>query len=108
MERGRQAGPGQAEDMREKKSTEDSTGHESSRAHTTVQLGNGMCGGMEEKARLEREVGKRLQKVFHVKLTILIRPSKDIKKQNKKQNLTHHLKRSEVRAIRKLMYCTSI
>lgn len=38
MERGRQAGPGQAEDTREKKSTEASTGHESSRAHTTVEL----------------------------------------------------------------------
>lgn len=27
MERGRQAGPGEAEDMREKKSSADSTGH---------------------------------------------------------------------------------
>lgn len=52
---------------------------------------------MEEEVRLEREVGKRLQTIFNVKLNILIRPSKDIKKKkrrrrNKNQNLTHYLK----------------
>lgn len=40
---------------------------------------------MEEEVRLEREVGKRLQTIFNVKLNILIRPSKDIKKKKKKK-----------------------
>lgn len=55
-----------------------------------------MCGGMEEKVRLDREGGKRLQRAFNIKLTILITPYKDIKKQNKakkeKQNVNYHLK----------------
>lgn len=43
---------------------------------------------MEEEVRLEREVGKRLQTIFNVKLNILIRPSKDIKKKKEEETKT--------------------
>lgn len=63
--RGRQAGPGQAEDTQEKKSTGDTTGHGVlDGANTTVERGGGTWGGMEEKVSLGKEVGKRLQKTM--------------------------------------------
>lgn len=53
------SGPGPAEDTHEEKSRGDSTGHGVlGGANTTVERSGGMWGGMGEKVRLGREVGK--------------------------------------------------
>jgi hypothetical protein len=52
-----------------------------SRAYTPVLLERRTCAGMEDKVRLGE-----IKKGLNEKLTILIMPSKDIKKQNTKSN----------------------
>lgn len=54
-----------------------------SRANTIVELEGRMCEGVEKKTRWGRECGKRLQNILNAKVTILVMPSEDIKKQNK-------------------------
>lgn len=43
----------------------------------------------EEKIRLGRECGKRLQNILNAKVTILVMPSEDTGKQNKTQSPAH-------------------
>lgn len=54
-----------------------------STANSTVRLEGRMSEGMEGKTRQVRECGKRLQNILNAKVTILIMPREDIKKQNK-------------------------
>lgn len=76
-----QAGPGQAEDTQEKKSTGDTTGHGVLDGQT-LQWSEEVGRGEGWKRKTGKGGGEEITK-NNVKLTILIMPSKCIEKQNK-------------------------